>query len=197
MAKTTLTLQLEKEIHEVTSRLGLVGCTEVSIGKGGKERLDYMTIDSKDVVRCYEVKVSKQDFYSKAKKSFVGHYNYYVMPKELYDLVEKDIPKHIGVYCGINYGFVKNPRKQELKVKFDVLKTSMMFALYREAVKGWDSGDLDYINKLKQNVNMWEKKYNNKRNDVSKLYTDVNIIKHWLRENGTSWNNVIDGVQKE
>lgn len=58
MAKTDLTLQLEKEIHEATARIGLVGCTEVSIGKGGKERLDYMTIDSKNIVRCYEVSYS-------------------------------------------------------------------------------------------------------------------------------------------
>lgn len=46
---------------------------------------------------CYEIKVSKADFYSKSKVTFVGNLNYYVMPISLYDVVKHDIPEHVGV----------------------------------------------------------------------------------------------------
>ncbi len=35
--------------------------------------------------RCYELKVSLADFRSKAKLSFIGNYNYFVLPKALYE----------------------------------------------------------------------------------------------------------------
>lgn len=41
-----------------------------------------MTYDTKGIFRCYEVKVSKADFHSAAVKSFVGHYNYYVLMRD-------------------------------------------------------------------------------------------------------------------
>ena len=98
MSKTEVTKQLEDCIYKSTQKMGVFGCFEVTIGFGGRERVDYMTYDTKGVFRCYEIKCTKSDFYSKAKKSFVGNYNYYVLTKELYEEVKKDIPKHIGVY---------------------------------------------------------------------------------------------------
>lgn len=183
MGKTDLTLQLEKDIHEHTARLGLVGCFEVSIGKGGNERVDYITFDTKDIVRCYEIKVSKSDFYSSAKKTFIGHYNYYVMPKELFDIVEKDIPKHIGVYCGKQYGFVKNPQKQELKVGLDTIKTSMMFGLYREAKKGWDCKDSDKLAQLKNTIAFYKKEADVNNESYREVRNKINIISRYLRKN--------------
>ena len=38
--------------------------------------------------RCYELKVTKADFRSTAKPSFVGHYNYFVLPSKLYEEVK-------------------------------------------------------------------------------------------------------------
>ena len=54
---------------------------------------------------CYEVKSSIEDFHSKNGHNFIGDYNYYVMPKELYEKVRKEIPYYIGVLVpdGINY----------------------------------------------------------------------------------------------
>lgn len=191
MAKTSLTLDLEKELYNTTNRIGLVFCTEVSIGKGGKERVDAMTIDSKNIVRCYEIKVSKQDFYSKAKKSFCGHYNYYVMPKELFDVVSKDIDDYVGVYCK-GYGIVKNPKKQKLKVDLDILKTSMMFALYREAVKGWKSENVEYVAMLKRQINYEKSKQDEYKEDLRNLKREIRVVKNWLRENNNSWSNIVD-----
>ena len=42
-----------------------------------------MTMDCKGFFRCYEIKTSKSDFKSKAKKSFVGDFNYFVLMQKL------------------------------------------------------------------------------------------------------------------
>lgn len=55
--KTAETVALEKAIRRATYKMGTFGCYEVTIGYGGKERVDYMTYDTKGIFRCYEVKV--------------------------------------------------------------------------------------------------------------------------------------------
>lgn len=46
---------------------------------------------------CYEVKSSVEDFHSKNGHNFIGDYNYYVMPEEVYVVVSKEIPHYVGV----------------------------------------------------------------------------------------------------
>lgn len=150
MAKTDTTLALEKRLYKDTNKIGVFRCFEVTIGIGGKERVDYITYDTKGIWRCYEIKISKSDFYSKAKKSFVGHYNYYAMPYELYKEVENDIPKEIGIYCP--GGIVKNAKKQTLKLDEDVLKLSMIRSLSRENDKFIKTCDTQEINRLKNKI---------------------------------------------
>lgn len=48
---------------------------------------------------CYEVKSSIEDFHSKNGHNFIGDYNYYVMPEEVYVAVSLEIPYKVGVYC--------------------------------------------------------------------------------------------------
>lgn len=133
MAKSKETLALERQIWYATKKIGVFGCFEVTIGFRGRERVDYITYDTKGIWRCYEIKVSKSDFYSKAKLSFVGHYNYFVLTKELYEQVKHDIPAHVGVYVGGSC--VKKPKKQKLGATEKVLKDSMIRSLSREAEK--------------------------------------------------------------
>lgn len=54
---------------------------------------------------CYEVKSSIEDFHSKNGHNFIGEFNYYVMPEEVYEKVKNEIPYYIGVYIpdGISY----------------------------------------------------------------------------------------------
>lgn len=131
--KTTKTIELENKLYQSTQKLGVFGCFEVTIGWFGKERVDYMTYDTKGIWRCYEIKVSKTDFHSKAHNTFVGNFNYYVMPKELYEEVKEEIPSHIGIHCG-DY-CIKNAKKQELGVNVEVLKDSFIRSLSREVDK--------------------------------------------------------------
>lgn len=101
------------------------------------EICDFMTYEQdKDIFKCYEIKVTKQDFYSKAKKTFVGNYNYYSMPKTLYMEVKKDIPKEIGVVD--QYGnCLKRPIKTNLKINKEKLLVSMLKSLNRENYKNF------------------------------------------------------------
>ena len=41
---------------------------------------------------CYEVKSSVEDFHSKNGHNFIGEFNYYVMPEDVYEKVKNEIP---------------------------------------------------------------------------------------------------------
>jgi hypothetical protein len=171
IAKTELTLELEKNLRSSTSKKGLFGCFEVTIGFNGDERVAYITYDTKGIWRCYEIKVFKADFHSKASKTFVGHYNYYVMPKELYDKVKDEIPKHIGVHNG-NY-CLKNAKKEELQVDVKILKDSLIRSLCRDAEKVYTSESVKYIKQLKSQISRLEKESKEWRKDYYDLYNKV------------------------
>ena len=156
MAKTDETLKLEMEIWETTHKQGVFCCFEVTIGWFGNERVDYLTYDTKGIFRCYEIKVSKSDFNSKAKKTFVGHYNYYVMPKSLYDEVKDVIPVHVGVYC--DKTCVKKAKKQEPTVGIDILKDSLLRSLSREVEKQIASRSTPIINSYKAQIKYYKKR---------------------------------------
>ena len=54
---------------------------------------------------CYEVKSSVEDFHSKNGHNFIGDYNYYIMPEEVFDKVKNEIPYHVRVFVpdGMHY----------------------------------------------------------------------------------------------
>lgn len=154
MAKSDQTKQLERDVFDINDKLGTFGCFEVSIGFEARERVDYLTYDTKGIWRCYEIKVSTSDFFSKAKLTFVGHYNYFVLTSELFEQVKNDIPSHIGVYVGRRN--VKRAKKQVLGVKERVLKDSMIRSLTRESDKFFKNNNPDTIRDLKRKINQLE-----------------------------------------
>ena len=97
--------------------------------------------------RCYELKVSKADFRSTAKLSFVGNYNYFVLPQKLFDEVKAEIPTGIGVLVYRPYGIAeempasgtfiiaKKAMKQPLAVAEEALLNRFMASLFREVRK--------------------------------------------------------------
>ena len=48
---------------------------------------------------CYEVKSSVEDFRSKNGHNFIGDYNYYVMPHDVFIKIKAEIPYKVGGYC--------------------------------------------------------------------------------------------------
>lgn len=133
----------------------MFGCFEVTIGWFGKERVDYLSYDTNGIWRCYEIKVSKSDFHSKAHNTFIGHYNYYVMPKELYEQIKNEIPRNIGVWIGDSC--VKKAKKQELAIDEQILKNSLIRSLYREAEKVIKSKNPTVVETLKRQASEAQK----------------------------------------
>ncbi len=99
MSKTELTKQIEALLFKRLGRAE-IGCGEVTIGWAGNEIVDFITcdVDRNRCINCFEIKVSKADLHSKAKLTFIGNYNYFVIPEELYDEVKTEITSGIGVY---------------------------------------------------------------------------------------------------
>ncbi|MDF2563736.1 MAG: hypothetical protein K0Q53_131 [Massilibacillus sp.] len=162
--KTQQTLELEKLIYSHTVKMGTFGCFEVSIGWfGNGGRVDYMTYDTKNVIRCYEIKVSKSDFHSKNGHNFVGDFNYYVMPIELYEQVKDEIPKEIGVYTKrrSEYGFddfvcIKKPKRNK-EVDKENLKSYMIRSLSRDVEKAINSQDVDLLTRQRTRISRLER----------------------------------------
>lgn len=183
MNKTDLTHKLERALWKHTKKRGIFACFEVTIGWRGKERVDFLTYNTEGIFRCYEVKASKADFYSNNKTSFLGHYNYYVMPVELYEEVKDDIDIHIGVFGfdGKKLSSIKRAKVQELGVSKDLLKDSMIRSLYRESEKIISNNDSLEIEKLRKEVNKYKgKAYHNYRQHMD-------LRKDLYNKYGESW----------
>ena len=152
--KTDLTKEAEQFLwnHYIDGKMGVFGCFEVSLGirdvwsSGEYERVDFMTYDTKGDFRCFEIKVSKTDFKSSAKKTFVGDYNYYVMPKKLYnelggkDYFDQYKFREVGVLLfDQTKPCVKTAKRK--RVMFDIranLMESMMKSMFREQKKFYE-----------------------------------------------------------
>lgn len=89
---------------------------------------------------CYEVKSSVEDFRSKNGHNFLGDFNYYVMPEEVFAAVSRDIPYHVGVfvpekknYHGEWYDLksVKIARRQDRKRPV----SEMLLMMFRSAAR--------------------------------------------------------------
>lgn len=167
--KTKETLEIEKKLYANTVQRGVYGAFEVTFDR---ERVDYITVDRKGIWRAYEVKVTKADFHSKAAKSFVGNYNYYVMPEWLYEDVKGEIPTHIGVTNG--KWVLKKPKKVPLSLPVDTLFINLVCALNREADKYYNNQDEDILAKCKRTIDRLqkecEKNYRNSTEWCNKYY---------------------------
>lgn len=95
--------------------------------------------------KCYEIKVSKQDFYSPSKWTFVGDYNYFVVPETLYDVIKGDIPQGVGCYTydGTRNGFkiAKNARRAKTRISASQLMHDYLVSNNRDARRWVRSSD--------------------------------------------------------
>jgi hypothetical protein len=151
--KTPATLIIENALHNHLKRIGLFGVPEVGFDgdflnwagqyyKGRKvEKLgivDYITLDTNCIVRCYEIKVTLADFHSKARATFIGQYNYYVVPTSLAAKIEPEVSRKIGIITvdnRSNVKFFRKPTRQELAAPIDKIKEAMFRAACREVSK--------------------------------------------------------------
>ncbi|WDT65211.1 hypothetical protein NV391_09605 [Companilactobacillus crustorum] len=154
--KTKLTKDLEKTLYQYCYEQGSYVVEEVSMPdkKGIVDTLSYQQLTDDQVEwRCYELKVTKADFHSHAKLSFIGNYNYFVLPQKLYQEVSDEIPSQIGVLIYRAFdkkaieasqqtlrapGFLtiaKKAQYQELQVDEQKLTSRFVASLFREVDK--------------------------------------------------------------
>lgn len=123
------------------------GIAEVTVGfqrnKQGHERVDFLSYDARnDIFRCYEIKVSMNDFKSEAKMSWYGNYNYLVITQELFQ--EKplqwwrdEVPEHVGIIVINTKSETKKAVKKATRLEItdevrEMLKDSLIRCLFYE-----------------------------------------------------------------
>lgn len=110
-----LSLSIQKKINPYNdTRIYWAKEVTFNYTTGNTIRVDYMQFKpvnntvsgiEKGDFYCYEVKSSVEDFHSKNGHNFIGDYNYYVMPEDVFEKVKDEIPYRIGVLVpdGKNY----------------------------------------------------------------------------------------------
>ncbi|MBQ6787531.1 MAG: hypothetical protein IJO85_07410 [Lachnospiraceae bacterium] len=103
-----LSLALERHINpKKDTRIYIAREVTFDYSTGHPVRVDYMRFKpvnntvsgiEKGDFYCYEVKSSVEDFHSKNGHNFIGDYNYYVMPRDVYEKVQREVPWKVGVF---------------------------------------------------------------------------------------------------
>ncbi len=120
-----------------------------------------MTMDSKGIIKCYELKVTLQDLKSDAKKSWYGHYNYLVVSRELYEKVtdwSEYIPDHIGIVVGECLESKRKSKRCDVTSETEImLKESMIRSMFWKMNKYKDAQSLDKQRQLQSKIRSLEK----------------------------------------
>lgn len=142
-----LSLSLEKHLNPKNdTRIYIAKECTFDYATGVSKRVDYCQFKpvntsvsgiEKGDFYCYEIKSSVEDFHSPNGHNFLGDYNYYVMPEDVYMLVQKEIPFGIGVYIpdGINKGGWYNLKavKKARKINRTRPLTEILFMMFRSS----------------------------------------------------------------
>jgi len=143
--KTEITKSIEKALFNYCYESGQFAVDEVTM-PAGYGIVDTLSVQFKGtsrkgyskVWRFFEIKVTKADFFSKAVKSFYGHYNYFVFPASLYNEVKTYVPCDIGVLVAdssFNLTLEKKPKKKTLLIQEDFLDRALINSMAREVKK--------------------------------------------------------------
>lgn len=200
LAKRKETLDLENALIKDTREKRIYGCEEITIGfynnGHGNEIADFITMDSKGILKCYEIKVTLQDLKSNAKKSWYGNYNYLVVSKELYDSIEdwnEYVPRHIGIIAGNSLSVVKKPTKQIIDTDTEImLKESLVRSMYWKVDKYKNANSLEKQKELLSRIRKAEK-------ECDKYYKDMLHAERIINEYETykAYNDGLDGFDLE
>ena len=190
------TIDIENKLNEIltdrhrNSSFGYYGCEEVTIGFAnnghGNEIVDFMSMDSKGIIRCYEIKVTMADLKSKAKKSWYGHYNYLVIGGELLDKLDEVkslTPKEIGILDN-NLSAIRRPKLKGIHNNTEtMLKESLVRSMYHKMNKYKRTQDIDEYKKLESKVKRIERERNKYKKQYDELINNIWKYEQWLRHN--------------
>ena len=89
---------------------------------------------------CYEVKSSVEDFCSKNGHNFLGDFNYYVMPEEVFEKVKNEILYYVGVFVPGNLNYrgewyeLRTVKKAKRKDRLRPV-SEMLLMMFRSAAR--------------------------------------------------------------
>lgn len=166
-------------------------------------RVDFVVYDQLKIWRFYEIKSCKEDFYSDAKWTFMGHYNYFILPYGLYEIVKDDIPPYVGVYeANSNLNSIKSikrARKQTLGIKEDVLLNRFIVSLCRDADRYISIQD-DSMNKqnkiLRGEINQLNRRIREAHNRERYEYEKNYVLKNLLINNGWTRKDILKEINQ-
>ncbi len=165
ISKRQDTISLENALIKQTRKKRIYGCEEITIGfynnGHGNEVVDFMTMDSKGTIKCYELKVTLQDLKSDAKKSWYGNYNYLVVSRELYGQISdwnEYIPDNIGILVGECLESKRKAKRCDISSDTEImLKESMIRSMFWKMIKFKDARSLDRQRQLQSKIRSLEK----------------------------------------
>lgn len=191
MPKTKETLVLENALDKTSREKREYGCEEVTIGfhnEGlGDEIVDFMTMDAKEVFRCYEIKVTLSDLKTDNKKSFYGDYNYLVVSESLY-AKHPTWENYIPPYCGILSGEKLTVRKQAKKKEIDdktrgMLKDSLLRSVFWKYENYKDAKDLSMMKDLKKELDEVKQELQQTKRENERIVWTYHDYEFWYRKN--------------
>ena len=191
MAKTEETRMLEQALDDRCRKRREYGCTEVTIGfKGtgkGDEIADFMSIDSKDVIRCYEIKVSLQDLRSEAKKSWYGDYNYLVVSEGLYMQSPpwgNYIPPYAGIMAGSSLKIMRQAKKRPVSdADRNMLKDSLIRTLYWKMDGFRNASDMKAQKELQAELSSLQEEFETYRQAHDRAVWTAQDLEYYYRKN--------------
>lgn len=191
MAKTKMTTALEDALDEKCRNAGEYGCREVTIGFAhdghGDEIVDYMSMDSHSVFRCYELKVSLADLKSDAKKSWYGDYNYLVVSESLYarnPVWENYIPPYAGILSGETLRVRRKAAKRTISdTQREMLKDSLLRSVFWKMDGFRQSGSHEEYRMLKKQYDELGEEMNLLRSECEKKLWEYRDYEHYYRMN--------------
>lgn len=146
MERADITADLSKRIEKYINPYNdprIYWSREVTFdyGTSHQVRVDYMKFKPKNNTvsgiekgdfYCYEIKSCVADFNSKNGHNFIGDFNYYVMPKELYEQVKQRIPYNVGVLIPSKCGALESIKKAKRTDRTRAVN-EMLLMMFRSA----------------------------------------------------------------
>ena len=151
--KTKKTKEIENYLFLFLQKKGTFCCPEVKMGMGNSGKsgiVDYLSLTTKGIVTCYEIKVTKEDLVNSSHgHNFYGNYNFQVIPIGLYSKIKDFVPKYVGVIGFDIEGHAKYLKEAKFMTirNLSSIKLYLIRSLYREFQKTMN-------NKLRANTNI-------------------------------------------
>lgn len=203
--KTKETKLLEEALDDLGKKKREYGCEEVTIGfksnGHGDEIVDYMSMDAKGIMRCYELKVTLADLKTDNKKSFYGDYNYLVVSKSLYaknPVWENYIPPYCGILVGEELSVKKQAKKKIIgEDTRAMLKDSLLRSVFWKYENYKDAKDLTKYRQLEKKLEETEKKFVEKQRETERIVWTYKDYEFWYRKNHNDMCFSIENQAKE